>query len=418
MKNRMKINESGQSMVTVGAIAVGLFAILVLAIDVGYVYAMRRVAQNAADAGALAGATVLCGTPADADGGHTTAANLAIQAAIQYAGDDSVMNSLNRIFGVNSQDVTASVDLDNAEITVRVDTNFRNFFALFFNQETSDVPAIANAGCFVPGGGLGVIPVAWECREVTSDGALDPKCDIQWREGNECSFGSDPYYVFIDSADLFICDYTPNPPTGAILVDCDVDGDTVVSTPDIRIVNTANPEKGWFWADLTGGCNDTACLTDQVENGYSAPIYPHTWVFGNSGVKIPVFTEIHASHDEDVVILPVFDQKSEGPDPEADCRPNGTNNCDWHAEDTKILSNANSPVKFYFHLISFALLNVKCTEAGNLKGCPGRAFLGPQISPSENSFEGCFVNGYSPGLIGQQGWGNFSTGAWTMYLTR
>jgi hypothetical protein len=413
--------ESGQSLATVAAISVGLFAILVLAIDVGYVYAMRRVAQNAADAGALAGATAMCGTAPDAPGVYTTAINNAIAAANKYSGDEDILGSLNRIFGVNSQEATASVNTTTAEVTVTVATNFNNFFARFFNQTTSNAPATATAGCFIPGAGLGVIPVAWECRTVLPDGSLDPTCDLKFRDtDNTCTFGLDPYYVFIDSTYLFACSKTVPFPVGAQKLNCDANGDgDETDDVDIHLINTANPEQGWFWADLTGSCNSTACLTNMVQYGFQSPLYPHTWVYGNMGVKVPVFTSINTYHDEDVVILPVFDDKCEGADPQTVCPFGWQPNRGWHPNDTKILSSSNSPTKFYFHLISFALFNVKCTAAGNLKHCPGRDRL-EEINkiPQENSFEGCFVNGYVPGLIGQQGWGNPMAGAWTVYLTK
>ena len=56
---RVRRDERGFSLVTVGFGFMGLFAASMLAIDVGMLMTARTQAQTAADAGALAGATAL-----------------------------------------------------------------------------------------------------------------------------------------------------------------------------------------------------------------------------------------------------------------------------------------------------------------------------------------------------------------------
>src|SRR4030066_57736 len=53
-------NEQGQNMVLLAAIMIVVVMLAALVIDGGFAYAKRREAQNAADAGALAGAEALC----------------------------------------------------------------------------------------------------------------------------------------------------------------------------------------------------------------------------------------------------------------------------------------------------------------------------------------------------------------------
>ena len=60
MNTAQKKHESGQILVFVVLFMIGLFAMLALVLDGGNTYAKRRAAQNAADAGALAGARTLC----------------------------------------------------------------------------------------------------------------------------------------------------------------------------------------------------------------------------------------------------------------------------------------------------------------------------------------------------------------------
>src|SRR5260221_14560547 len=59
-------NRSGQALVLVAIALVALIGFAALAIDVGHAYAQRRQLQNAADAAALAGARLVCGSGSDA----------------------------------------------------------------------------------------------------------------------------------------------------------------------------------------------------------------------------------------------------------------------------------------------------------------------------------------------------------------
>jgi len=69
MKSRFVDQESGQALVIVVLFLAGLLAMLALVVDGGNIYLQRRAMQNAADAGAIAGARVLAlnGTPSEAE---------------------------------------------------------------------------------------------------------------------------------------------------------------------------------------------------------------------------------------------------------------------------------------------------------------------------------------------------------------
>lgn len=68
MKNVRMNRESGQALVLIVVLLLGLLAMLALVVDGGNLYLQRRSVQNAADAGAMAGARVLAynGTAANA----------------------------------------------------------------------------------------------------------------------------------------------------------------------------------------------------------------------------------------------------------------------------------------------------------------------------------------------------------------
>ena len=74
MNEKFRPLEKGQSLILVVILAFAFLAMLALVLDGGYSYFQRRLAQNAADAGALAAADTLCETEswvaAEADGIH------------------------------------------------------------------------------------------------------------------------------------------------------------------------------------------------------------------------------------------------------------------------------------------------------------------------------------------------------------
>ncbi len=76
MKNAYMNRESGQALVLIVVLLLGLLAVLALVVDGGNIYLQRRSMQNAADAGAMAGARVLA---------YNGTVNAARMAAQEYA---------------------------------------------------------------------------------------------------------------------------------------------------------------------------------------------------------------------------------------------------------------------------------------------------------------------------------------------
>jgi hypothetical protein len=233
--------------------------------DGGNAYAARRQAQNAADAGALAGATYMCK--------HRNEAG-AVTQAIAVAEDYAVLNE-----AVDPPAVYAS--LTNANVIVTATVTRTTFFAglLGFN-EVSPV-AVAEAACRPPG--VGVLPVAWSCREnalgelICNDNigpcrdAADPKgldCtyilmdSVKVREhGKPCdpdiSDPADPDYCYAQND--IVC-YVPTPPDcnqtpPEGFIDCDLDNDCT----DELMAGGARS-----WLDLDGGGGGANELKDWI----------------------------------------------------------------------------------------------------------------------------------------------------------
>ncbi len=166
----------GQVLVVVALGLVALVAFVGLAVDGGNLYSQRRAMQNAADAGALAGAGEICyGDPA-----------IAATTAISYA---------THLNGADEDATTATVD--GHIVTVDAGRAVDTFFARIIGFETVDVTASARAACGKAISGTGLWPVAlphavWE-EDLYRDGA---GCSNQgvtfqvWDDGQIPSAGS------------------------------------------------------------------------------------------------------------------------------------------------------------------------------------------------------------------------------------
>ncbi len=140
--------EEGQTLVYVTLALIALLAVVALAIDVGYAYSARRHMQNAADAGALAGAQALCrGEGADA----------ARTAALRYA----VVN--------NAQTATVTVEEvgRGGAVTVVARGVFDTYLAGVIGLQQITVAADAQAACgpISSGRACGIAPMAFPYQQ-------------------------------------------------------------------------------------------------------------------------------------------------------------------------------------------------------------------------------------------------------------
>jgi hypothetical protein len=364
--------EKGQTLIIFAVVMVVLVALTALVIDGGFAYTKRREAQNAADAGALAGANALCAGNEDE----------AIPQALDYA--------INRN---GAADATAN--LGTKSITVTTTIPQETFLAGIFGYDEVTTHASASAGCYVPCEGIGVLPVAWACQP-PAGGVITDTCSVQ--------FGSDNLYIIMDSkksGDDFFCQEPPNSGLPAGTLDCDIDNDGV---------NDLETGGNRSWLDLTGsaGAGD---LKDWVRNGFPGKLVEHTWFGGQAGVADSIFQAVF-DRVGTVVILPVFDSYCKG-------NPNSACPSDVHPQDQIVVSGGTSQT--YFHVITFSAFHITCVSAppGSNK-CPGKdavwAANPTELKKSDynkiKTIEGYFVKDY----FGSGKCDGPSAGIYTIYL--
>jgi hypothetical protein len=151
MNKQQKHTEIGQSLVIVALGMVAFVAILALVIDGANAYAAKRQAQNAADAGALAGASAMCKYHSE-EIGETTA----ISYTLSNEADEYLVNA----------------NLSSATVTVTATVTRKTFFAGVIGYPFVSPVAIAEAACRTPS--ASVLPVAWSCRSPSEGGEILP----------------------------------------------------------------------------------------------------------------------------------------------------------------------------------------------------------------------------------------------------
>ena len=141
MDNRKQENpsqESGQTLVLVALLLVGLVAMLGLVLDGGGIYLERRRMQNAADAGAIAGAVVLAQNGGDA---------LALSRATEYA-------------VARNQAAVCQVTIEGQSIAVVAQIGYSTTFARIVGLELVTVTARAEVRFAGVGELVGLAPLS------------------------------------------------------------------------------------------------------------------------------------------------------------------------------------------------------------------------------------------------------------------
>ena len=400
MKKNM---EKGQSLILVTLLLFAFFAILALVLDGGFLYYLRRNAQNAADAGALAGADDLCKfkIPSQAEA-----------VAEAYAFDN----------GVSSAVASATLMNPGGIVEVNTSIDYQTFFARLLNIDSVSPPAFARAGC-APLLAGGVMPVAWSCKAPVGESPQPEMCEVlfmdSWTDPDdddgECIFGEDPMYIIADSdtiEDDIVCDDPDIDPPIAGTVNCDLDGD---GENDIELLGGGDRS----WLDLNAGGGGAAELKDWVKGDYEGLfVRPHNWVPVQAGEIGSVYLTVHETILGVDVVVPIFDS----------VHPDGPPPVDWpflHPEDVIV---GNEPHD-YFHLITFSYWRTTCVDAGPYPQnpdppCPARTALNGILDTfgwsngdinSLASMEGCFLEGNVNGIGGEPGQG-VDAGVYTIFL--
>jgi uncharacterized membrane protein len=191
MKGKFLPGERGQTLVIFIVILVALIGMLALGLDSGYAYVMRRVAQNAADAGALAGARALCDGNAGTDA--STQAN------------EFSMNRNPVPGGVKSKPINYPiVNTTTQEVTVQVDVTYNTLLggSSLFNRPNNMVSAMATAACYAADTSLGSMPVTKYCGWAPNNDPTQSDCnEIQFSTNDDtCTYGVDKFYVFFNKS--------------------------------------------------------------------------------------------------------------------------------------------------------------------------------------------------------------------------
>jgi len=161
-------DETGQALVQVAIMLVVLLGFVALAIDVGMIYAERRHMQNAADAGALAGARELCIS------GNKTQAEARAQ---EYTVTQNGATSADIDVRGNVVDVVAHISADT-------------FLAGILGIADVAIQADAAAACGGATSACGLWPVAfsrsaWERFYDPGDGTCTPRRIVIWSGDND-----------------------------------------------------------------------------------------------------------------------------------------------------------------------------------------------------------------------------------------
>jgi Flp pilus assembly protein TadG len=404
METADKSIEKGQALVIIVIAIVALIGMLALIIDGGMAYANRRSAQNAADAGALAGATELC-----KGNGITAATNQALD------------------YAVNKNKATSALivpDLNNMKIGVTASFQYNTFFANILNRPVMTVTASADAGCYKPCTGVGVLPVSWSCqRPVQGSPSGLNACGVKTytTDPTDPSYTEKPDSIYIvmdnskalgnvhssgnycqDAQTCYTQGYSSTACTssGAVLCDWNHDGINENITPG---------DTGWL--NLDGGSGNAAILKSWVTPPFfQGTLRIDSWMQGITGAVNNLYTLIRQNIEEPglIVLVPVFDDV---------CAGNGLpeNTCPSQYNSNDITIPGTGTGNGYVEISNFSAFKITCVYEGKNKEYPispwtqcdaAHDFLNanPSINPSQyNSIEGFFVSDYQYNFSGNCG---------------
>lgn len=289
MSSWIEDKRSGQTLVLVALLMVVLLGFVALAIDVGNIYSVRRHMQNAADAGALAGAREICfGNPSQWE-----------VKAREYAITRN---------GAGAASVFERPSYWRVKVTAR--TTAQTFVAGIVGLDTVDVPAVAVAACGEAQEACGLWPVAFD-RDLWNS---------MTDNGEDCD---KLMYVWDDDA--------PNAdPPDCDLCECDIDGDGV---DDIAAI------EGRAWVDFSGSLGDpdyypdecwdrsskgNGCGTKEIKcwllHDGGAKIAIGACINGTTGGKIGAKNEVKTRPQTDpVVAIPLYSYMGCPPDAGKTC---------------------------------------------------------------------------------------------------
>ena len=369
--------EKGQVIPLVILLMVAIVGMIALLLDGGIVMSDKRMAQAAADAAAMAGASELC---------YSTGAD-PLQVARNYA-------NANGATSVEAQYV-------GNYISVRVTITGESYFSKLFNQDELTAVAEATAGCFPPKGNA-LMPIAWSCRapvggEVFDTGKGCQITSLDWENllrplvdgevsiisipGNNGLFESSGYnivntstgvppsqiYIIMDEISTneeTLCkeDLDPSDPLYDTAITCDLDGNGKMD-----IEGAGN--RGWL--DLSGGGGGAAEIRQWIRYGFDSVIFPHTWLSGQPGQQNSNFKAMRDYRVGDIVLIPVFNAICDDKDPLTNAACMAAAHASPFPAEPASGDTAVSDKKPMFHIITFTPFYITCAHVKHSEYCPG-----------------------------------------------
>uniref|UniRef100_A0A7C1JYW0 Pilus assembly protein n=1 Tax=Caldilinea aerophila TaxID=133453 RepID=A0A7C1JYW0_9CHLR len=275
-------DEQGQSLIQFAFMFIVLLAFAGITIEAGNVYSVRRQLQNAADAGALAGARELC-------------MGRGVQSAIDKARDFMRRNGLN-----NADLALSSVSVQGNRVTVTARTHAAILIGRVLGwggeDGTVEVGATARSACGAADSACGLWPVALNAalfRDVPCGQSV-----VIWDADNDkveatCTINGQPRPV----CDCYICD---------------LDGDgaddfTVATTVARGWMDFPEPppnEKIYIDPCKANGCG-AAELACRLRNSFGGRVKLPACIPGLRGIKAGVKDDVNARAGQSVAV-PLF----------------------------------------------------------------------------------------------------------------
>lgn len=280
--------SKGQTLVQVALLLVVLLAFVALAVDVGRFLQMRRQMQNAADAGALAGARVICFGPAD-DG---------------LSAEDSAIRDARRN-GADAPPDGVQVRMPNTYTVEVVASHLtRTYFAGVVGLDELQVGARATAVCGGAWSSCGLWPIAFH----------DKRYEQLYDEGRGCDedffvwHGDNPNQV--PDCSTYWCDCYPDNNNNNKCDLTDGDGMPDILGPEDRTYIDFSSSLSPEYPDLMG-CDQSGCGAKElgcwIANPTGAKIELGACLPDLGGVKTAVKDEVMSRIDDNVNI-PLYDE--------------------------------------------------------------------------------------------------------------
>jgi len=192
------LNDSGSTLYLVAASMVFILATCGMAVDLVALYTARSEAQRAADAAALAGATmfVSSGCTGGASGVSCTAVQSSVISQAEAVGNTNFVGGQSP--GIADTDVTFPTDSTNGgnpRVTVNVRQTIPTFFMKIFGITSENVSATATAEAYNPSlAGAGAATICEGCLKPIIVPNCDPNLNYTTYPNTNCS----PSTYFID----------------------------------------------------------------------------------------------------------------------------------------------------------------------------------------------------------------------------